>query len=132
MLTNNEKRSERDDWHGYYDRATVERANMGSANTDGSDEVYQYVGKDFEPENAWNPETNHKDGPVIGQGIWVTTEFTEKGHLYKQNPVLVIVDKPKIKGFPEGTMIKFKGLLGYRRKKDGKFLFRADDVEVVD
>ena len=40
MLARKQNRSTSRDWHDIYDRETVERANLGSALSDGSNDTY--------------------------------------------------------------------------------------------
>ena len=132
MLSRKQNRSTSRDWHDIYDRETVERANLGSALSDGSNDTYTYIGVDTEPERAWNDEDKRYDGPIIGQGLWIVTNFVDSnGQRFVQNPVKVIVAKTAVKGLEFGCQVHFKNLLGYFSKKKYSYSFRADDVEVV-
>jgi hypothetical protein len=122
MLTRKTQRQRSNDWHDYYSRQALERANVNG------DKPFVYVGMGLEPERAWNDKSHKYDGPIIGQGVWVVQNVDG----YKQNPIKVIVETDSISGLNFGKSVQFQGLLGYFSRKNYSYSFRADGIKVLD
>lgn len=121
MLIKKVSRKESNDWHDYYSRKALERANVSG------DKPFVYVGMGLEPERAWNEKSHKYDGPVIGQGVWVV----QNDGGYKQNPIKVIVEIDSIQGLNFGQSVQFQGLLGYFSRKAYSYSFRADGIKIL-
>lgn len=120
MLTRKVQRKS-NDWHDYYSRQALERANVSG------DKPFVYVGMGLEPERAWNDKSHQYDGPVIGQGVWVVQDIDG----YKQNPIKVVVETDSIPGLNFGKSVLFQGLLGYFSRRNYSYSFRADGIKII-
>ncbi|WP_283586952.1 hypothetical protein [Limosilactobacillus vaginalis] len=124
---NNQSSSKVSDWHTYYSEDVIARLNMIASGD------FIYSGQAAEERRAWNEDTNRYDASITGYGYWVTQNFVDEstGELFKQNPILVVVDGDEIKA-KFGDKVKFIGLGGYYSRKKHSYSFKADSMKVIE
>lgn len=124
ILRNKNRRSNSRDWASYYKKETCLKIGINP------DLPLTICGQEPEPQNSWNDQNERYDGPINGFGYWVTQSIRDsQGNVWKQNPVLVVVDGNKPLNFEFGQQVKFHGLAGYYSRRKYKYLFRAKGVE---
>lgn len=127
IFSQNSKTNVQSDWHNYFSTEVVTRLNMAP------DGDFISCGQLPEPQRRWDQEAKaYVDDDVVAYGYWVCQRYVdeESGEIFRQNPILVIVEGEEQK-IQFGEKVRFSGLAGYYSRKKRSYSFRADSVEAV-
>ena len=119
----NNVQANHEDWTKYYKEDTCLKVGINPKLP------MTICGYESEPQHGWNDRSHKYNGPINGYGYWVNQLVKDsQGRLWKQNPVMVIVDGTRPKTFKFGEKVLFDKLGAYYSKRKYGYQFRAKEI----